>query len=581
MLDRRVLAVCAALVIVMGSTPAWAQSGAGGSPAEALTDEARARVDKVFADFDKPDSPGCAMAIVRDGQIAYARGYGMASLEHANPITPQTVFDIGSTSKQFAAACIHMLARDGKLTLDDDVRKWLPEMRDYGKPITIRHLLHHTSGIRDYLGLMQLGGRNVMNDYSDAEVIALIAKQRELNFVPGDEHLYSNSGYFLLSAIVQRAAGVTMRQYAAKHIFEPLGMKSTHFHDDPLEVVKNRALGYSRKEPGGYAMDISLFHVVGDGGVYTTVEDLAKWDRVFYDSPLAGGKALIDGMLVPGRLNNGTTLEYASGLTVPMYLGVRTIRHGGAWAGYRAEMLRFPDQRTTVIVLANLGDSNPSALANAVADIVLEKELKPLPAAAASNPATTAGSEKLTDVQTKLVEGLYWEAKSDRLRRVAVTDGKAKYIRGIIDGPGASTPLVATGERSLRLVGIPQVIELVFAPAENGRPKRFTITVDGGEPSVFEAVDTTPLGKDKLTDFAGEYDSDEIGARLRISVEGDRLAMSLPLQPGAAPLTHVSGDWFSGPVSVRFERAADGSVKGFRAGAGRMRNIEFTRAAHK
>ena len=150
------------------------------------------------------------MAIVRDGQIAYARGYGMASLEHANPITPQTVFDIGSTSKQFAAACIHMLARDGKLTLDDDVRKWLPEMRDYGKPITIRHLLHHTSGIRDYLGLMQLGGRNVMNDYSDAEVIALIAKQRELNFVPGDEHLYSNSGYFLLSAIVQRAAGVTM-----------------------------------------------------------------------------------------------------------------------------------------------------------------------------------------------------------------------------------------------------------------------------------------------------------------------------------------------------------------------------------
>lgn len=581
MIERRGMAVCAVMIVLLGAASARAQSAVGAAPAGAIPTDVRERVDKIFAEFDRPDSPGCAMAIVRDGQIVYSRGYGMASLEHANPITPQTVFDIGSTSKQFAAMCVHMLAREGKLSLDDDIRKWLPEMRDYGKPITIRHLLHHTSGIRDYLGLMQLGGRNVMNDYSDAEVIALIAKQRELNFVPGDEHLYSNSGYFLLSAIVQRAAGVSMRQFAAKNIFEPLGMKATHFHDDPLEVVKNRALGYSRNGAGGYAMDISLFHVVGDGGVYTTVEDLAKWDRVFYDSPLAGGKALIDGMLVPGKLNNGTTLEYASGLTVPMYRGLRTIRHGGAWAGYRAEMLRFPDQRTSVMVLANLGDSNPSVLANAVADVILEKDLKPMPAAAASNPAAAAGSEKLTDAQTKLFEGLYWDAKTDRLRRVAVADGKAKYIRGIVDGPGASTPLVATGERSLRLDGIAQVVELVFAPGENGKPKRFTITVDGGDPSVFEALDTAPLGKEKLADFAGEYDSDEIGARLRITVEGDRLTMSLPLQPGAAPLTHVSGDWFSGPVSVRFERAPDGSVKGFRAGAGRMRNIEFKRVVQR
>lgn len=580
MFERRRMAVCMVMIALLGAGAARAQSAAGAAPAGSIQTDVRERVDKVFAEFDKPDSPGCSLAIVRDGQIIYARGYGMASLEHANPITPQTVFDIGSTSKQFSAMCVHMLAREGKLSLDDDIRKWMPEMRDYGKPITIRHLLHHTSGIRDYLGLMQLGGRNVMNDYSDAEVIALIARQRELNFVPGDEHLYSNSGFFLLSAIVQRAAGVSMRQYAAKNIFEPLGMKSTHFHDDPLEVVKNRALGYSRNESGGYAMDISLFHVVGDGGVYTTVEDLAKWDRVFYDSPLAGGKALIDGMLVPGKLNNGTTLDYASGLTVPMYRGLRTIRHGGAWAGYRAEMLRFPDQRTSVIVLANLGDTNPSALANAVADIVLEKDLKPLPAAAASNEAAAGGSDKLTESQAKLFAGLYWEAKTDRLRRIAVTEGKPKYIRGIVDSPGASSPMVATGERSLRLAGVSQVVELAFAPAENGKPKRFTITVDGGEPSVFEALDTEPMGKDKLAGLAGEYDSAEVDVRLRIAVEGDRLTMSLPLQPGAVPLVHVSGDWFSGPVSVRFERAPDGSVKGFRAGAGRMRNIEFTRVVH-
>lgn len=579
MKHRRVVITAALFALLVPAINARAQSGGG--TAVALPDETRLRVDKVFAEFDKADSPGCAMAIVRDGQVLYARGYGMASLEHANPITPQTVFDIGSTSKQFAATCIHMLARDGRLSLDDDVRKWMPEMRDYGKTITIRHLLHHTSGIRDYLGLMQLGGRNLMNDHSDAEVIALIAKQRELNFVPGDEHLYSNSGYFLLSAIVQRAAGVSMRQFAAKHIFDPLGMKSTHFHDDPLEVVKNRALGYSRNAVGGYAMDISLFHVVGDGGVYTTVEDLAKWDRVFYDSPLPGGKALIDGLLFPGKLNNGTALEYASGLMVSTHRGLRTIRHGGAWAGYRAEMLRFPDQRTSVIVLANRGDSNPSALANAVADIVLERELKPMPVAAGSEPAFAAGSEKLTDAQTKLVVGLYWEAKSDRLRRVAVSDGKAKYIRGIVDGPGASTPLVATGERTLRLAGIPQAVELVFAPAESGRPKRFTVTVDGGEPAVFEALDAAPLSKAQLASLAGDYDSDEVGASVRIAVDGDRITMALQQQPFATPLTHVSGDWFSGPVSVRFERAPDGSVKGFRVGAGRMRNIEFKRVVHR
>ncbi|HSR51246.1 MAG TPA: serine hydrolase domain-containing protein [Acidobacteriota bacterium] len=343
--------------------PAWA--GPSDIPAS--------EIDAVFAAYDKPDSPGCALGLIRDGELVYSRGYGQANLEYGIPLSSKSVFRIGSTSKQFTAAAIFLLEQDGRLSLDDDIRKHVPELPAYQAPVTIRHLVHHTSGIRDYLTLMSLAGLRDADFYTDEEVIAMLARQKELNFAPGEEHLYSNSGYFLLAEIVKRASGKSLREFAAERIFTPLGMKNSHFHNDYQMIVPNRASGYARRPEGAFRISMTTLEMIGDGGVFTSIEDLLLWDRNFY-SRKVGGDALFERQHETGRLNDGESLTYAGGLTVAKYRGLPTVRHGGAFVGFRAELLRFPEQRLSIACLCNLAQTRPSDLANQVADIVLQDE---------------------------------------------------------------------------------------------------------------------------------------------------------------------------------------------------------------
>lgn len=220
------------------------------------------RVDKVFAQWDKPDSPGCALAVIKDGQMIYKRGYGLANLEHNIPMSPASIMDTGSVSKQFTAMAVALLAEQGKFSLDDDIRKYLPEISQYQAPITIRHLIHHTSGIRDYLTLMAIAGMRDDDHYVDGEVVNLLARQKELNFKPGSEFLYSNSGYFLLSQIVKRASGKSLREFAEENIFKPLGMTRTRFYDDHTEIVRNRAASYVPRKGGGFQIAATTLDMV-------------------------------------------------------------------------------------------------------------------------------------------------------------------------------------------------------------------------------------------------------------------------------------------------------------------------------
>ena len=297
----------------------------------------------------------------------------MANLEHNIPISPSSVFRIGSTSKQFTAAVVLLLAEEGKLSLDDDIRTLLPELPDYGTPVTIRHLLHHTSGIPDYLRLAAgAGSRSDDLHLTVDAAIAMLASQEKLDFVPGEQFGYSNSGYFLLSQIAQRASGKSLRKYAEEKIFRPLGMTNTHFHDDHKEIVPNRASGYAYREEG-FQISMTTLDTVGDGGVFTTVEDLFYWDQHFYHQQI-GGPQFLDQMLTRGTLNNGRSLDYASGLVHGTHRGLDTIRHGGGFVGFRAEMIRFPQRRFTVICLCNLSARDPTELAKRVADIYLFDE---------------------------------------------------------------------------------------------------------------------------------------------------------------------------------------------------------------
>ena len=299
--------------------------------AQQSPERAAAAVDEVFADVATPGSPGCAVAVARDGKLLYAKGYGLANVEQNVSITPDSVFDIGSTSKQFSASSILLLEKLGKLSINDDIRKYIPELPAYGKPITILNLLNHTSGLRDYLALFELSGVNTDSVTTDDEALALIVRQKGLDFEPGSEYLYSNTGFFLLSVIVRRVSGQSLREFAAENIFQPLAMTHTLYRDSHTLLIPNRALAYDPVEKSSsFTLNVSYFEQTGDGAVHTTVGDLLKWDENFYTAQV-GGKPFLVELQTPGILTNGKAIEYAKGLSIESYRGLHTVRHGGSW----------------------------------------------------------------------------------------------------------------------------------------------------------------------------------------------------------------------------------------------------------
>ena len=434
-LHRRALAPAIALAIGATLVPGTATAQ------HSLAADTARRVDSVFARFDRADAPGCALGVYRNGTIDYARGYGSANLEHGLAIGPRTIFDIGSTSKQMTAMSVALLAKDGVLSLDDDVRRWIPELPQYERPITIRMLLSHTSGLRDYLTLMALRGTNFDGVTTGDDALALIVRQRATNFTPGSEYLYSNSGFYLLGEIVERASGKSLPAFARERIFEPLGMRETHFHDDHTMIVPHRATGYAPREGGGFRIDMSGFEQVGDGAVYTSIEELQRWDENFYDGTV-GGAEVLGWLQTPSRLSDGSALTYALGLVVDDYRGMRSVRHGGSWAGYRAELLRFPERHTSVAVLCNVANSNPSRLANQVADILLASHLAE-PAAAPSPRLASALSDEseprsVSYAAGRLAElaGDYYSEELDVRYTLAVDSGRlVVHVAGIPERP--------------------------------------------------------------------------------------------------------------------------------------------------
>lgn len=363
--------ICGALILCALTAPAVARQDDAG-------DEFTERVDTLFAPWDTGDAPGAVVGVYRGGELAYARGYGVANLDVGVPLSPQTVLRIGSISKQFVAMCVALLAEEGALDLDDDVRKYLPEMPDYGAPITLRQMLHHTSGIREYLGLVELIGKPEGSGfaYTSRELAELLARQAALTAAPGEEFSYSNSNYFLLSEVVTRVSGSKTSAFAKERIFDPLGMTSTRFSDDPTAIVPNRGWGYSPVEGGGYRMDILLTEIVGDLGVVTTVEDFLQWDQNLRHNRLgSGSQDLLVTLQTRGRLNDGEELDYALGISHGEYRGLRTLGHGGSAVGYVAQYMQFPAHDFSVVVFSNDSSFRTGRLARQVADIYLGDEL--------------------------------------------------------------------------------------------------------------------------------------------------------------------------------------------------------------
>lgn len=555
--------ILALLLVLVASLNAGAQPASGVPPALAE------KVDKVFAPFDRPDSPGCALGVIREGQLVYTHGYGMADLEHDISISPSSVFYIGSTSKQFTAFSIALLARQGKLSLDDDIRKYLPELPDYGAPITVRHLIHHTSGLRDYWTLVDLAGDRTDNVYDLRDILELAARQKRLNFSPGEDYLYSNTGYTLLAAIAERAAGKPLREFADENIFRPLGMKHTRFNDDHTSILKNRALGYSPRRGEGFSLNIVNNDLVGAGGLWTTVEDFLYWDQNF-SSGRVGGHDLLALAETPGTLRGGEKLTYAFGQSVGTHKGLKMIGHAGSFAGYRADYIRFPEQQLSVVVLCNLSTANPSTRAREVADILLADQIRQAAEGSGTNAAEPAGI-LLTEPELRSKAGIYLDRASGDFLRLELREGR------LVLGLGQPAPLVPLEKNRFRAAR-GTAFELIFESLQGNRPARVRQVAPNARMQAFEAVPAASPTAAELAAYAGAYYSEELDATYKIVLEEGNLRVKRKRGPDVvlAPLFVDGFASESGP-SLIFERDAKRRVTGFELNAGRVRHLRFVR----
>lgn len=512
-----------------------------------------AKVDEIFAPWNSKESPGCAVAVKEEGRTVVSKAYGMADREHDVPNTPETVFEAGSVSKQFTAAAVVLLAQQGKLSLQDDVRKYVPELPQYPEgTITIEHLLHHTSGLRDWGAVAEIAGwPRGTRVHTHDHVLDIVSRQKALNYEPGRYYSYTNTGFNLLVILAERVSGQAFQEFSRKNLFEPLGMTHTQWRDDFTRIVKGRAIGYSG-EAGDFHSDMPFENIFGNGGLLTTVGDLLLWNENFVHGKV-GGPAFLQEMQRRGHLTDGREIEYARGLFVTSWKGIPEISHSGATAGYRAFLARYPGQKLSLAVLCNAGPANPVDLAHRTAELFLGSQLKP--------PAPPPAPAPLAPEVLAARAGLYRSLRTGAPVRLVVAEGRLQ----LEDGP----PLVPLSESRFQL-GEDTVVEL-----ETGR-MRFVRT--SGDVVSFERVAEAAPRPEQLAEYAGEYTSDEAEVSFRVVVEDGRLV--LRGRPARSfPLTPVYADAFQDEdgLLVRFQRDGAGQVAGFSVYMPRMWDLRFTR----
>jgi CubicO group peptidase (beta-lactamase class C family) len=498
-------------------------------------------------------APGCAAAVSLNGETVFEKAFGLADMEHNVSNTPQTIFESGSVAKQFTAAAVFLLQQDGKLSLEDPVRKYIPELPDYGSPLTIRHLLNHTAGLRDWGTVMSLTGagrgeRVVSQDLA----LDVITHQRSLNFKPGSEYSYSNSGYNLAAIIVERVSKQKFPAFVEERLFKPLGMKNSSWRDDYQRIVPGRAQAYARQGTGPWRLNMPFMNVYGNGGMLTTVGDWMKWNAMLDSQSL--GAALVTALETRGVLNDGRKIGYALGLEIGTYKGMKDVSHGGSTAGYQTFLARYPDNKVSVGVMCN--GTSPGA--GGIAASITDEIFGPYPEAPKSETA------KVTEDELKKFVGVWRNEKTHFPARFAIENGVSRFMGARLVPMGGGQ--FAAGDNQLK-----------FSFDTDGKPMSAEGTDSDGEVTRFVAEKEWTPTADDLALFKGDWFSEEAGATLTFAVEGDkalikqRPATSFPMQPLYKDHFFVQG------YVIWFTRDKNGKVDGMHVGANRMRDMPFVR----
>jgi CubicO group peptidase (beta-lactamase class C family) len=528
-------------------------------------------IDWILTRRVSADMPGLALAVVQDSRVVYKQGWGLASLDYRVSITPSTVFHVASVSKQFTAFAIELLAQQGKLSVDDDFRKYLPEMPDFGKTITLRHLLYHTSGLRDQWDLLVLAGWRMDDVITQQDILAMLRRQQELNFLPGEEHLYCNSGYTLLGEIVARVSGKSLVDFTRAEMFQPLGMTNTHFHLDHEEVVPNMAYSYSPGSGGSYKKSVLSYANVGATSLFTTAEDLARWIANFKDAKV-GGFEIQRQMQEKGKLNSGKEIDYGFGLAIGELRKARSISHGGADAGYRSYLLWLPEHHFGVAVLSNLGSMDVEGIAEMAAGVFLHPKLAPLPTrnrSATLDPQAKPGYV----VNAAMLERYAGKYQGDSGRVISIVR-EGDHLKGDVSA-GSMQTLTPVGEHEFLVLEIKA--RLVFAKLEAGKATQYTLETSE-QKRIYRRVDPADEVTPKLQDYVGNYRSEELEMSCGIQVKEGRLIVQ-HRRHGEIPLRQNSRDRFNAQNLglITFERGPDGKVTGLKVTTGRVRNLRFNR----
>ena len=548
---RLVLVITFGVSGVIGLARANAQEATGVDPA---------RVDGIFERFDGTANPGCAVGVTLDGRLALSRAYGMADLEHDVPNTPETVFEPGSVAKQFTAAATVLLSLDGKLSLDDDVRRFIPELPDYGETVTIRHLLNHTSGLRDWGSVAGIGGwPRTTRVHTHEHVLDIVSRQRSLNYPPGEYYSYTNTGYNLQAVLVERVSGRPFADFTRERLFKPLGMTRTEWRDDFTRIVKDRAVAYSPSDDGGFRMNMPFENVHGNGGLLTTVGDLLRWTRNL-ETGEVGGPKFLEEMHRQGVLDSGRQIAYASGLRVGEYRGVREVNHSGSTAGYRGFLTRFPDHGVAVAVMCNAANGNAGQLAHRTAELYLADAV----ATRSTTQAEPAG--ELSPSAIESLAGGYRNARTEAFVRLTVTGDTLQ----VADVP---TTAISRNQFAARNG---MVVEFDNRAAPGTRPTALLTTTDGDTVRLEPVAEFEPTAAE-LAEYAGAYYSDEAEAIFAVEVD-DGVLVVKSRYGMARPINPVYPDTFNGERGTYiFRRDDTGRIVGLSLGQSRVWDMRFER----
>ena len=572
-MNRRMFTLTTAVLLAGALLNCGAEDGKTDSALPPIT---REKIDKLFAQWNLPTSPGCAVAVLIEGKPVYENYFGCANLENQIPISAQTVFNACSAAKEFTALAIQILVSSGKCQLDDPVMKYVPEIAHIGRPITIRQLLNHTSGIRDAHELACALGARDEDILNRADVLRLLQNQRTLNFEPGAQFLYSHSNYVLLALALERISGEAFGTFIRNRIFLPLGMEHSRIANDHSLVISHRAEPY--KARGEHFQRCYVNDgFSGDGGLFTTLSDMERWDRQFDGQPIGGAETLAR-QIEPGTLNDGTRSHYASGLEVSDYRGWRTIGHNGGGGGYRATFLRFPQKRSTVILLANVSEIKTDLMARKIADLLLEGEAPP------NENGMSSVSRKAIQISPVLYDKYAGEFDFDGRFSRRFQREEDQLVMILPDGKRVTA--WPSSETRFFFKELPGEIEFPKVSGPFAKRNRGYL---GDQVLIGRRVEAITLNAMTASEYAGDYYNDELRVVYRIIYRSG--ALVLEYLKGEIPFVSINADAFRRDTAqsppdygeslvadtLDFERIAAGEPTGFYLNNERMLSLKFAK----